>query len=1150
MPLDRLLADFDRLAADEEDPARRAGLDSDLESLLRDAPRTAPTVPLPEAGGGGSRYLAFAARLGLPIAGSVLGALSPIPGGTYLGGGAGAAAGEALAEWIEGRDLDPREIALQGGVGAVPFAGRARTLAGGALLRGAQGAALGGAQEVAREWLHGEDLDPRQIAEGAAAGGLLGAAAGGLEGAIAARQVRAAQAGAAVVSDLAEQRAQQAAIADRAYRETTDELLGTLPPSDRALYDAYREGRVQLLRPDGTPFDAEQFARLEAVRAQHEDATRAWEAAKGWTPEQQGAARAAAATAGLDPMAPPDEALGVAEAAYREGLDEGEQAALRRRRLATRTPGDELADQAFERADHQRTLAADAAAVEQIAQATEPTLGQLGLPAAGDTPTGALSAADPDRLAPSIVDLVDSPESLKSLMHDLAQQSRDAIGDARRGVQTRAQREAAARPIIAELADRLGTDPDSFTAGLRKRGEAVNAEQMEALKTVLNGAKADFWLAAQEAIKDPTNVEAQVRAAKAMAIARSLVLDKAGASAEAARTLAVLRKAEQTGGLQGAALEKLLRDADPTAGNLAEVLRRAALLESPDEAEKLMFQATREDKLLELYTNGLLSGTRTQVVNNVSNATTLGLRLPEEVTASMLDAMNATITGTRRQRFVGEAVADTLGMARGLVGGARAALRAFDTELSTAAAGGKVEARRHAIAGRTGRFVRVPSRLLLMADEFWKSVSIEGSVYAQAYREAAQAGLRGGRRLERMGELLTTERARLVEAAKPEALYRTFQSKGGPGTRALLALRNAPVPHLGIHPGRVLMPFVKTPLNIIGMGLERTPVGVIPLLARAARGELGDGEAADRIARMLVGTGVAGATVSLMAQGRITGAGPRDPAQRNALLASGWQPYSFRFGNQYIKYDRIEPIGTVLGLAADAYDLLHDPLVAPEDVAMRLAFGFAQRLSDQSFFTGIREVLDALDDERKAGGYLKRLAASTIPTILAHVTQATDPVARRQRALSDRLMARLPGLSQMVLPLRDIWGREITRPSGAEAMFSPFPRSPARTDAASQEVGRLARDVGLGLSAPAASITIQGVLTPLSEADYDTLSVRAGQLAHAAVTKLVTSPGYARLRDDQRKAELIEGVVTKARARARDDLKRALILRQRVGARR
>lgn len=129
-------------------------------------------------------------RVGGAITGGVLG-LGGGPVGAAAGGALGSAAGEGLAEVYEKvrglrSEMNPLQIAVQGGLGAIPVpgVGPGASIAKAALGHGLQGAGLGAASTVATSLAEDGQLPSLgQVATAAGAGGLLG---GGI-GAFAAR---------------------------------------------------------------------------------------------------------------------------------------------------------------------------------------------------------------------------------------------------------------------------------------------------------------------------------------------------------------------------------------------------------------------------------------------------------------------------------------------------------------------------------------------------------------------------------------------------------------------------------------------------------------------------------------------------------------------------------------------------------------------------------------------------------------------------------------------------------------------------------------------------------------------------------------------------------------------------------------------------
>ena len=56
--------------------------------------------------------------------------------------------------------------------------------------------------------------------------------------------------------------------------------------------------------------------------------------------------------------------------------------------------------------------------------------------------------------------------------------------------------------------------------------------------------------------------------------------------------------------------------------------------------------------------------------------------------------------------------------------------------------------------------------------------------------------------------------------------------------------------------------------------------------------------------------------------GIVTGRGPSDRRERQAMERGGWQPYSIKVGDRYFAYNRLDPIGMSLGLSADMVEIL------------------------------------------------------------------------------------------------------------------------------------------------------------------------------------------------------------------------------------
>lgn len=87
------------------------------------------------------------------------------------------------------------------------------------------------------------------------------------------------------------------------------------------------------------------------------------------------------------------------------------------------------------------------------------------------------------------------------------------------------------------------------------------------------------------------------------------------------------------------------------------------------------------------------------------------------------------------------------------------------------------------------------------------------------------------------------------------------------------------------NPPPLVVPFVRTPINIAKEGAYYPPYG---LFKRTLKGDV------DMQARGAVGSALAAAIAYLALNGYVTGGGPIDPHKRETLEATGWMPYSVK----------------------------------------------------------------------------------------------------------------------------------------------------------------------------------------------------------------------------------------------------------------
>jgi len=583
----------------------------------------------------------------------------------------------------------------------------------------------------------------------------------------------------------------------------------------------------------------------------------------------------------------------------------------------------------------------------------------------------------------------------------------------------------------------------------------------------------------------------------------------------------------------GANLDEMLTMAGG-ADNLEDMARMLAALDPTDivtmnKAAKTLSDPTLSDKWLEAWINGLLSGPQTHVVNILSNILTGVWSIPEQYLAAGIGALRRT---PDRITF-GEVNSRAWGYLQGAREGISLAKKTFLTETPSDVFS-KLEARREkAIKGPLGKFVRLPGRALMASDEFFKSIGYRMELNAQAYRSATKAGLRPNTRefAQHMRGIIDdlpigknqAETTKLLKARADElgmtvpalrslkdqvnlkatdnARYLTF-TKPLEGVSQHLTKAQAQMPAL-----RLIAPFVRTPVNIVRFAAERTPMGVFMRENRGLKGAAKDAQQAKMALASMVGV----STAFMAAEGKITGSGPSDTTARARLRETGWQPYSFVIDQEdgtkrYLAYNRVEPLGIILGLSADFSDIAGSLNEKDRDsIAARISASITQNLTDKTFFKGITDAIEAVNDpDRFMAVYSRNMLGTLVPTALAQAARTSDPVLRDTQSWMDRMKSRVPGYSEDLPARRNLWGQPIILSGGlGPDIVSPIYSSFSKNDPVANELIRLEYYPSM----PQRSVQGEEIPQDL----YWKYVEMAGKPAHDALQQLIASPGYRKL---------------------------------------
>lgn len=376
---------------------------------------------------------------------------------------------------------------------------------------------------------------------------------------------------------------------------------------------------------------------------------------------------------------------------------------------------------------------------------------------------------------------------------------------------------------------------------------------------------------------------------------------------------------------------------------------------------------------------------------------------------------------------------------------------------------------------------RSPTRALGAEDVGFKIINRQMEIYAQAYREAASTGDLSFRNLKNLIENPSS----LVEArANQFAIAHTFQralSELGPNFERFgnIAQSVADISIGEVPLGRLAVPFVRTQTNLMHFTMERTPI--INALSSTLRADLLAGGALQAQALGKIGGGatMAAAFMYFVGSGIITGGGPTDPVLRkNKIELEGWRPYSILIGDTYYTYDRLAPLGSMLGIIADMGEMAGSlDSYKLGNLAQAITFVTTHNLTSRSFLTGAADLIAASTGDKAA---LSRLAIGTIsavtPGMLRAIKKSYDPIQREidpgadpengawaeLRKYTNELKSQTPGYSHTLEPTMNLWGDPIEVPKGlGPNWLSPVYQSIKKNDPAGDEIVRLGK---LGLA--------------------------------------------------------------------------------------
>lgn len=687
---------------------------------------------------------------------------------------------------------------------------------------------------------------------------------------------------------------------------------------------------------------------------------------------------------------------------------------------------------------------------------------------------------------------VDGPEDVLTVQARIAEVFRDQI-EAQRGTESwnRTQEKAAELLRNRTPEELAGRDMTDLAA------EAM-AQQAMSQRAAFDMAKAASEVRAAGAEATPQMHAKLAEAIETLALLHAM--DQKNA-AEIARALNARKAAKQVREL-GSQVGDLFAKYGDDPKRLAEAIGELGDADQLGRFARNASRATTWEKVVEAWKAAAVSGPITQMANVMGNTSFLASRPAVDAVAAAVGAFHPS---AKERVHVTEPLARVIGDLQGIQDGLKLALIALKDE----APGGKIE-HRHSIEGKAGYVVRSPFRALAAGDALFRTMAERGEAYALAARQAAKEGLGPSTRefRERVVELAmdpTPAMAAKIESAGARFVFNAPLGERGRAVQQFVKTWDL----------QLFVPFIATPGNVFKELARLSPAAPI---VKEWRTDVASGGAAAQkaVAEVMLGTALASVAAMLTDTGVISGNGDPDPNKRRVAMASGWQPYSVKINGTWYSYQRLQPLGTLVGFAADMAEVRKHMGPGEGDKALKiLGAAFANSVTNQTFLQGFAQLVAAASHpERDLARFLNSLAGSVVPGISGQTADLLDPYKREVSNMRDAIVNRIPGLRESLMPQRDPYGQPVASADRIGGI-SPIVQKEVSTDKVRTEAARL----GVSVAKAPKSVQISAAgqkdigKVELTPEQRDTFAVEAGSMAHAILTEIVNEPYWDSMSD-------------------------------------
>ena len=490
-------------------------------------------------------------------------------------------------------------------------------------------------------------------------------------------------------------------------------------------------------------------------------------------------------------------------------------------------------------------------------------------------------------------------------------------------------------------------------------------------------------------------------------------------AADAGRTLQSFNiKADPTLGTVKERIVQRILDAGAKAEDIIKAAEGVDFTNAQEAATfyRQFVKPSAKELMTEFRYINILSSPLTHIRNAFSNIIQGGLVGPATKLAhGALDRVGATISGRERQVYaksVGpyykglvNAMPQAAGEALKVLRGEKFALR---PDLEFVPSMGEAANPMMKPVAKFNEFFRIVPNALEAADIFGQTLIKQAQKNALAY-SAERRGIK-------IPDAVLDAQA---EGYAKELLFRkeldptnltghgTLLSAIDKMTAKVYGLREAPL--VGW-----VVPFVRTPMNILKQGIEYSPAGALTAI--------GAKDVPLQLAKTFVGSTVAAGAAAVVMSNESTWEAPTNAKEKEEFYAQGKQPYSVKLGDTWYSYSKLGVLAYPIALAA-AYKYHTEQSKQSRDTNaiekfQNILASQAKFFADQSYVQGLGDLIDAAQsgEADEVNKFITGLASQGIPlsSLQNWVGNILDPVYRKPKGIVEGLASRTPFTREFV----------------------------------------------------------------------------------------------------------------------------------------